>query len=129
MNKAQKIGIKAQGYLPPYIAKSTTANRKLIDRLNAHKKNLCQQLLYTGLMLVSSPAFAEAGESSIEVALKTVIEWLTGAVGLSAGTLAVVGAGFAGLTGRMPIAYLKTIGMSLGIMYSAGYLAKLIIGE
>lgn len=92
------------------------------------KNKLYQKLLYCGLSLVSFPAFAGAENSPLEAALNAVIDWLIGPLGLAAGTLAIVGAGFAGLTGRMPMVYLKNIGMSLGIMYSAAFIAGLITG-
>lgn len=102
---------------------------KMIEQINAYKTALNKKLLYIGLMLVSSPAFAVAGKSPLEDALEEVILWLTGPLGISAGTLAIIGAGFAGLTGRMPMAYLKTIGISLGLMYSAAFLASLVTGQ
>lgn len=83
------------------------------------------------LILFSTELYANAHiaqEDAIYQALINVTDWLTNEIGLAAGTLAIVGAGFACITGRIPYLFLRSILIGLGFIFGAAFLAQRIIG-
>lgn len=79
-------------------------------------------------LLLFSPASFAAQDDAIYQALINITDWLTNEIGLAAGTLAIVGAGFACMSGRIPYSFLRSILIGIGLIYGAAFLAQKIIG-
>lgn len=67
-------------------------------------------------------------DDAIYLALINITDWLTNDIGLVAGTLAIVGAGFACMSGRIPFLFLRSILIGIGLIYGAAFIAQKIIG-
>ncbi|MFA6037091.1 MAG: TrbC/VirB2 family protein [Legionellales bacterium] len=67
-------------------------------------------------------------DDAIYLALINITDWLTNDIGLVAGTLALVGAGFACMSGRIPFLFLRSILIGIGLIYGAAFIAQKIIG-
>lgn len=67
-------------------------------------------------------------DDAIYQALVNITDWLTNDIGLAAGTLAIVGAGFACMSGRIPFTFLRSILIGIGLIYGAAFIAQKIIG-
>ena len=82
-------------------------------------------------LIITFPMKAKASQvqdDAILAALTNMTQWLTHDIGLAAGTLAIVLAGFACMTGRIPYIFLRSILIGLGLIYGSAYLAQKIIG-
>jgi type IV secretory pathway VirB2 component (pilin) len=84
------------------------------------------------LIIFSPSSYAQqammAEEDAIYQALVNITQWLTNDIGLAAGTLAIVGAGFACMSGRIPFSFLRSILIGIGLIYGAAFIAQKIIG-
>lgn len=85
-----------------------------------------------GALAFSPACFASvasvAQEDAIYQALINITDWLTNDIGLAAGTLAIVGSGFACMSGRIPYSFLRSILIGIGLIYGAAFLAQKITG-
>lgn len=84
------------------------------------------RFFFTTYLLLPGIAFAQ--DDAIYGALVNITDWLTNEIGLAAGTLAIVGAGFACMTGRIPYLFLKSILIGIGLIYGSAFLAQTMIG-
>ena len=83
--------------------------------------------LGTGLFssLLPFPAFASLGGNDISTALRNVEDLITGEIGTTLCTLAIIGVGFAWLKlGKIEKEGALTAILGIGIIYSASYLAQ-----
>ena len=71
------------------------------------------------LISIAQPALAQNGGTAIEGGLTTVKTWLIGIASV-VGVIAVMGVGFAKLTGRMEWGKAVTVLIGIGILFSAG---------
>ncbi len=80
------------------------------------------------LLIYLKPSLAFAQDDAIYNALVNITTWLTDEIGLVAGTLAIVGAGFACMSGRIPFIFLRSILIGIGLIYGAAFIAQKITG-
>jgi type IV secretory pathway VirB2 component (pilin) len=87
-------------------------------------------VFYVITVFFSQISYAHAAQDdAIYNALVNITQWLTDDIGLVAGTLAIVGAGFACMSGRIPYLFLRSILIGIGLIYGAAFIAQKIIGE
>ncbi|HLF66079.1 MAG TPA: TrbC/VirB2 family protein [Gammaproteobacteria bacterium] len=84
--------------------------------------------IFLSLLIYSKASFAFAEDDAIYSALVNITDWLTDDIGLVAGTLAIVGAGFACMSGRIPYLFLRSILIGIGLIYGAAFIAQKITG-
>lgn len=75
--------------------------------------------LTTTLAAISSPAFAQ-DLSPIQTMLETVEAALTGPIGISVATLAVIGTGFMCMMGRLNWGWFVSVIIGIVLIFSAG---------
>lgn len=73
----------------------------------------------TTLAAISSPAFAQ-DLSPIQTMLETVEAALTGPIGISVATLAVIGTGFMCMMGRLNWGWFVSVIIGIVLIFSAG---------
>ncbi len=79
------------------------------------------------ILVLFSPA-TYAQDDAIYQALANITGWLTDDIGLAAGTLAIVIAGFVCMSGRIPFSFLRSILIGIGLIYGAAFIAQKITG-
>ena len=80
-------------------------------------------------MLLPVPCFASLGGNDIATALNNVRDLITGEIGTTLCTLAVIGVGFAWLKfGKIEKEVALTAILGIGVIYSASYLTTTTLG-
>ena len=80
-------------------------------------------------MLLPVPCFASLGGNDIATALNNLVDLITGEIGTTLCTLAIIGVGFAWLKfGKIEKEIALSVILGIGIIYSASYLAITTLG-
>ena len=90
----------------------------LHDKIRLATGRVRRAPLALALLLISTPAFAQSDPTNISNGLNSILSWVKTAA-VPVGILAVMGAGFAKLTGRLDWPRFFSVLVGIGIIFGA----------